>query len=87
MNIYESKMILTAKKIPNPCCAYWNELVLSHPLTKFGSSCPVVLLYSVVVGRRGRVCPGTLIDSLIPTLINHVQWQIWFLFTGEVSLA
>lgn len=45
-------------------------------------------LYSVVVRCRGRVHIVRLvvIDSVIPALINHLQRQISFLFTGWLKL-
>lgn len=89
MCIHESKMMLTAKKIPNPCGGCWNKRERSCSLTKCGNSCRLVLLYSVVVRCRGCVyiLGHGVIDSLHPTLINHIQRQIYFLFTGDASLV
>lgn len=89
MCTHESKMMLTAKKIPNPCCGCWNKLERTCSLPKFGNSCQLVLLYSVAVRCRGCVyiLGHGVIDSLIPTLINQLQRQIYFQFTGDVSLA
>lgn len=61
----------------------------SCSLTKFCKILPLVLLYSVVVKCRGCVYSLThaVIDSLIPTLIHHLQRQIYFLFTGDATLG
>lgn len=71
MQIHESKMTLTAKIIPNSCCVSWNKPVLTCSLAKFGSSCPLGLLYSVVVGRRG--CVWILGRGVIDRLISHAN--------------
>lgn len=71
MQIRESKVTLTAKIIPNSCCVSWNKPVLTCSLAKFGNSCPLALLYSVVAGRRGSV--WILGRGVIDSLVSHAN--------------